>query len=166
MAYGRAEPPRWEKPVIIPPQFPNRGYQPSSPNEYHIRAAYEAGQRDALAERMRNAALDRGAMPQGPSHVISFERLRPGFEEWSEESYSQGSQEPERYVSDRRPPIVQYPRHVNPNHIPPSYVGTQYGREPYLDARHIDRRYSEDTRMDSSYEQYRPNTFQRRYTAW
>ncbi|KAN0122701.1 hypothetical protein V8E51_001027 [Hyaloscypha variabilis] len=166
MAYGRAEPPRWEKPVITPPQFPNRGYQPSSPNEYHIRAAYEAGQRDALAERMRNAALDRGAMPQGPSHVISFERLRPGFEEWSEESYSQGSQEPERYVSDRRPPIVQYPRHVNPNHIPPSYVGTQYGREPYLDARHIDRRYSEDTRMDSSYEQYRPNTFQRRYTAW
>jgi hypothetical protein len=89
MAYGRAEPPRWEKPVITPPHFPNRGYHPSSPNEYHIRAAYEAGQRDALAERMRNAALDRGAMPQGPSHVISFERLRPGFEEWSEESYSQ-----------------------------------------------------------------------------
>jgi len=90
MAYGRPEQPRWEKPVIIPPQVPGRGYQPEPPNEYHIRAAYEAGQRDALAERMRSAALDRGSMPQGPSHVISFERLRPGFEEWSEESYSQG----------------------------------------------------------------------------
>jgi hypothetical protein len=90
MAYGRAEQPRWEKPTIIPPQYPVRGYQPAQPNEYHIRAAYEAGQRDANAVRMRNAALERGSLPQGPSHVISFERLRPGFEEWSEESYSQG----------------------------------------------------------------------------
>jgi hypothetical protein len=90
MAYGRPEQPKWEQPVIIPPQYPIRGYQPAPTNEYHIRAAYEAGQRDALAERMRNAAPDRGALPQGPSHVISFERLRPGFEEWSEESYSQG----------------------------------------------------------------------------
>jgi hypothetical protein len=90
MAYGRAEQPKWEQPAIIPPQYPIRGYQPAPPDEYHIRAAYEAGQRDALAERMRNAALDRQTLPQGPSHVISFERLRPGFEEWSEESYSQG----------------------------------------------------------------------------
>jgi hypothetical protein len=90
MAYGRAEQPRWEKPTITPPQYPVRGYQPAQPNEYHIRAAYEAGQRDANAVRMRNAALERGSLPQGPSHVISFERLRPGFEEWSEESYSQG----------------------------------------------------------------------------
>jgi len=150
--------------VITPPRFASRGYQASPPNEYHIRAAYEAGQRDALAERMRNAALDRGSLPQGPSHVISFERLRPGFEEWSEESYSQTSQEPERYVSERRPPIIQYPRHVNPNHIPPSYVGTQYGQDPYLDPRRVDRRYSEDIRMDSTYEQYRPTSFQRRYT--
>lgn len=90
MSYGRPEQPKWEKPVIIPPQVPVRGYQPGPPDEYQIRAAYEAGQRDAIAERMRNASLRRQSMPQGPSHVISFERLRPGFEEWSEESYSQG----------------------------------------------------------------------------
>jgi hypothetical protein len=103
MAYGRAEQPRWEKPTIIPPQYPIRGYQPAQPNEYHIRAAYEAGQRDANAVRMRNAALERGSLPQGPSHVISFERLRPGFEEWSEESYSQG------YVSHSKDLYISVP---------------------------------------------------------
>jgi hypothetical protein len=92
LSYGKAEEAKWEPPAIIPPQYPVRGYpQPQAQaNEYHIRAAYEAGQRDALAERLRNAALDRRDLPQGPSHVISFERLRPGFEEWSEESYSPG----------------------------------------------------------------------------
>lgn len=88
-AYGRAEPPQWEKPVITPPRFPVRGYpQVVPPTDYHIRAAYEAGQRDAIAERMRNTALDRGLMPTGPAHVISFERLRPGFED---EFRSEGS---------------------------------------------------------------------------
>jgi hypothetical protein len=88
-AYGRPE--QWESPVIIPPHFPVRGYPPAPQNDYHIRAAYEAGQRDAIAERMRNAALDRQSMPHGPSHVISFERLRPGFEDEfrSDGSYSQ-----------------------------------------------------------------------------
>lgn len=92
LSYGKAEEAKWEPPAIIPPQYPVRGYpQPQvQTNEYHIRAAYEAGQRDALAERLRNATLDRRDLPQGPSHVISFERLRPGFEEWSEESYSPG----------------------------------------------------------------------------
>lgn len=168
LSYGKAEE-KWEPPAIIPPQYPVRGYpQPQAQaNEYHIRAAYEAGQRDALAERLRNATLDRRDLPQGPSHVISFERLRPGFEEWSEESYSPGGREPERYVERHRPPIVQYPRHVNPNHIPPSYVGTQYGGESYFETRpHADRRYSGDIRMDSSYEQYRPDNFRRRYTAY
>jgi hypothetical protein len=96
-AYGRTE--QWEKPVITPPQVRVRGYQPpAQPNDYHIRAAYEAGQRDALAERMRNAALDRQAMPPGPSHVISFERLRPGFEDEfrSDGSFSQ------MYVGDSK----------------------------------------------------------------
>jgi hypothetical protein len=94
LSYGKAEEAKWEPPAIIPPQYPVRGYAQPQPqpqaNEYHVRAAYEAGQRDALAERLRNAALDRRDLPQGPSHVISFERLRPGFEEWSEESYSPG----------------------------------------------------------------------------
>lgn len=88
-AYGRAEPPRWEKPAITPPRLSVRGQpQVVPPTDYHIRAAYEAGQRDALAERMRNTALDRGPIPTGPAHVISFERLRPGFED---EFRSEGS---------------------------------------------------------------------------
>ena len=101
LSYGKAEEAKWEPPAIIPPQYPVRGYPQPQPqaqaNEYHIRAAYEAGQRDALAERLRNATLDRRDLPQGPSHVISFERLRPGFEEWSEESYSPGYVEQENW---------------------------------------------------------------------
>jgi hypothetical protein len=84
-------PEQWQKPAITPPRFSVRGQHPGPSNEYHIRAAYEAGQRDALAERMKNAALDRQSMPRGPSHVISFERLRPGFEDEfrSDGSFSQ-----------------------------------------------------------------------------
>jgi hypothetical protein len=55
-------------------------------------------------------------------------------------------------MSQRRPPIIQHPRHVmQDNFPPPSYIGTQYGRDPYVQDRHVDRRYMDGIRADAAY---------------